>query len=186
MQPSQHEESPWVEDTDASLHHAEAEWTGLSTSFTTAGYRDGISAGKEAALQEGFDAGFARTGAPRGRELGVLRGLAAALLLHLTRSSPGPGPAPKPEQEQAPARVREIVEKLAAVRFADLVSPDEEAMAHADAMCGENGSGGGVNEVQGQSPATDDDDDDDDLRTLRAQLETLLLEAGLNVPLGLD
>ncbi|KAH9032821.1 hypothetical protein EDB84DRAFT_1243530, partial [Lactarius hengduanensis] len=102
-------ESPWVEDDNAPSHHAEAEWTGLSTSFTTAGYRDGISSGKEAALQEGFDAGFARTGAPRGRELGVLRGLAAALLLHLSRSSPAAHPAQ--------TRVREIVDKLAAVRF---------------------------------------------------------------------
>jgi hypothetical protein len=142
-----------------------------------AGYRDGISAGKEAALQEGFDTGFARTGAPRGRELGVLRGLAAALLLHLTRSSPKS--AVNLAQTQAQARVREIVKKLAAVRFADLVSLDEEATAlheaDANALCGASGSGS-VNEVQGQSPSTDD------LCTLRTQLEALLLEAGLNVP----
>ncbi len=142
-----------------------------------AGYRDGISAGKEAALQEGFDAGFARTGAPRGRELGVLRGLAAALLLRLTRSSPGPAA----ELAQTQARVREIVDKLAAMRFADLVPRDEEATAHADAhaLCGAIGSGSHANVVQGQSSSTDD------LRMLRAELETLLLEAGLNVPLNL-
>ena len=140
-----------------------------------AGYRDGISAGKEAALQEGFDAGFARTGAPRGRELSILRGLAAALLLHLTRSSPGP--ASEVAQTKAQARVREIVNKLAAVRSADLVPPDEEA--DADALCSASGSGS-ANDVQGTSPYTDD------LRTLRTQLEMLLLEAGLNVPLDLD
>jgi hypothetical protein len=144
-----------------------------------AGYRDGISAGKEAALQEGFDAGFARTGAPRGRELGVLRGLAAALLIHLTRSSPGPA------TELAQARVREIVNKLAAVRFADLVPPDEEAMAlheaDADARCGASTSGSeSAKEVQGQSPSIDD------LRTLRTQLKTLLLEAGLDIPFKLN
>ena len=141
-----------------------------------AGYRDGISAGKEAALQEGFDAGFAHMGAPRGRELGVLRGLAAALLLHLTR--PSLGSAAELAQTQAPARVREIVNKLAAVRFADLVPPDEATALHeadADALCGASGTGS-ANEVQRQSPPTDD------LRTLRTQLETLLLEAGLNVP----
>ncbi|KAH8984428.1 hypothetical protein EDB92DRAFT_1950790 [Lactarius akahatsu] len=167
MQSSQDEESPWVEDDNAPSHHVEAEWAGLSTNFTTAGYRDGISSGKEAALQEGFDAGFARTGAPRGRELGVLRGLAAALLLHLSRSSPA--------VEPAQMRIREIVDKLAAVRF----RPDEEATAlhraGADAQCG-------ADEVQGQgqsSPA-------DDLRALRTQLESGLLEAGLDVPLGLD
>ncbi|KAH9022312.1 hypothetical protein EDB85DRAFT_2151806 [Lactarius pseudohatsudake] len=161
MQSSQDEESPWVEDDNAPSHHAEAEWTGLSTNFTTAGYRDGISSGKEAALQEGFDAGFARAGAPRGRELGVLRGLAAALLLHLSRSSP----AGQPAQTQ----VREIVDKLAAVRL----RPDEEATAL---------HGAGADEVQGQgqSPPADD------LRALRTQLESVLLEAGLNVPLGLE
>ncbi|KAH9032826.1 hypothetical protein EDB84DRAFT_117832 [Lactarius hengduanensis] len=160
MQSSQDEESPWVEDDNAPSHHAEAEWTGLSTNFTTAGYRDGISSGKEAALQEGFNAGFACTGASRGRELGVLRGLAAALLLHLSRSSP----AGQPAQTQ----VREIVDKLAVVRL----RPDEEAAALHRA---------GTDEVQGQgqSPPADD------LRALRTQFESVLLEAGLNVPLGL-
>ncbi|KAH9077773.1 hypothetical protein EDB83DRAFT_2514484 [Lactarius deliciosus] len=128
MQSSQDEESPWVEDDNAPSHHAEAEWIGLSTNFTTAGYRDGISSGKEAALQEGFDAGFVRIGVPRGREIGVLRGLAAALLLHLSRSSPAVQPAQ--------TRVREIVDKLAAVHS----QPDEEATAlhraGANAQCG--------------------------------------------------
>ena len=138
-----------------------------------AGYRDGISAGKEAALQEGFDAGFADTGAPRGRELGVLRGLAAALL-HLT-----PRPASELGQAQAQERIREIVGKLSAVRFADLVPPNESDSD--DPFCATNGTGGGcANEVKGQSPSTDD------LRTLRTQLETLLLEAGLSIALQLD
>jgi len=175
MQTSQDDESPWVDDNDAPLHHAEAEWASLSTNFTTAGYRDGIFAGKEAALQEGFDAGFARTGAPRGRELGVLRGLAAALL-HLT-----PGLAAEPAQAQA--QVREIVGKLAAVRFADLDQANEGASAlhdaDADALCTTNGSGS-TNGVQGGSPSTND------LCTLRTQLETLLLDAGLNISLDLD
>ncbi|KAH8981692.1 hypothetical protein EDB86DRAFT_3247578, partial [Lactarius hatsudake] len=125
---------------------------------------------KEAALEEGFDVGFARTGAPRGRGLGVLRGLAAALLLHLPRSSPAAQPAQ--------TRVREIVDKLAAAHF----RPDEEATAlhraDADAQCGaDEGQGQG----QGQSPQQADD-----LRALRTQLESVLLEAGLNVPLGSD
>ncbi|KAH9054021.1 hypothetical protein EDB83DRAFT_2225632 [Lactarius deliciosus] len=165
MQSSQDEESPWVEDDNAPSHYAEAEWTGLSTNFTTAGYREGISSGKEVALQEGFDVGFARTGAACGRELGIIRGPAAVLLLHLSRSSPAAQPAQ--------TRVREIVDKHAAVRF----RPDEEATAlhraDADAQCS-------ADEVQGQvqSPPADD------LRALRTQLESVLLEAGLNVPLG--
>ena len=151
---------------------------GGTSSPWQAGYRDGISAGKETALQEGFDAGFAHTGAPRGRELGVLRGLAAALLLHLT-----PGPAAELGQRQAQAQVREIVGKLAAVRFEDLVPPNEEAStlheADSNALCATDGSGS-ANDVQGERPSTKD------LRTLRTQLETLLLEAGLNISLDLD
>ncbi|KAH9032784.1 hypothetical protein EDB85DRAFT_1954151, partial [Lactarius pseudohatsudake] len=131
-------ESPWVEDDNAPSHHVKVEWTGFSKNFTNAGYRDGISSGKEAALQEALDATFARTGAPRERELGVLRGLATALLLHLSRSS-------SPATLLVQTRVREIVDKLAAVRF----RPDEEA-------------------------------------TALHRLESVLLEAGLNVPLGLD
>lgn len=151
---------------------------GGTSSPWQAGYRDGISTGKEAALQEGFDAGFARTGAPRGRELGVLRGLAATLLLHLT-----PRPAAELGQAQAQAQVREIVRKLAAVNFADLVPPNEEASAlhEADskALCATHSSGS-AHEVQREGPTTKD------LRTIRTQLERLLLEAGLNISLDLD
>ena len=35
MQTSQDDESPWVDDNDAPLHHAETEWASLSTNFTT-------------------------------------------------------------------------------------------------------------------------------------------------------
>ncbi|KAH9162714.1 hypothetical protein EDB89DRAFT_2024320 [Lactarius sanguifluus] len=119
------------------------------------GYRDGISSGKEVALQEGFDAAFACSGAPRGRELGVLRGLATAHLLpHL------------PLLPRRPARVLEIVDKLAAGRF----RPNEEATVLHSAGA----------DAQGKAhPLTT-------LRALRMQLESVLLEAGLNVPLGLD
>ena len=140
-----------------------------------AGYRDGISAGKEAALQEGFDAGFADTGAPRGREIGVLRGLAAALL-HQT-----PRPASEQGQAHAQKRIREIVGKLAAVRFADLVPPNQSNSDNL--VCATNGSGC-ANEAKGQSHGQSQSTDD--LRTLRTQLETLLLEAGLNISLHLD
>ena len=70
--------------------------------------------------------------------------------------------------------------KLAAVRFADLVPPNEADSD--DPLCATNGAGSGcANEVKGlKSPSTDD------LRTLRTQLETLLLEAGLSIALHLD
>ncbi|KAI0315889.1 hypothetical protein OF83DRAFT_1164597 [Amylostereum chailletii] len=49
-------ESPWDENPG---NIQDAEWQKLSDDFTNAGYREGITAGKEGALQEGFDAGFA-------------------------------------------------------------------------------------------------------------------------------
>ena len=35
MQSSQDDESPWVDDNDVPLHHAETEWASLTTNFTT-------------------------------------------------------------------------------------------------------------------------------------------------------
>ncbi|KAJ7058045.1 hypothetical protein C8F01DRAFT_1149291 [Mycena amicta] len=52
-------DSPWNDDaTPESSSHIE--WSKISSEFTNAGYREGITAGKESALQEGFDAGFAQ------------------------------------------------------------------------------------------------------------------------------
>ncbi|KAI0770372.1 hypothetical protein C8Q74DRAFT_895355 [Fomes fomentarius] len=107
------------------------------TSPTYAGYREGITAGKESALQQGFDEGFAQVGAPIGRELGILRGLCSAFLAFLSRA-----PATIPPsfsisssliQDNASllAQVREIAAALANVRFSDIAPLDLEAIAHA-------------------------------------------------------
>ncbi|TFY74295.1 hypothetical protein EWM64_g9718 [Hericium alpestre] len=81
-------ESPWEDDTTAVPQAHEAEWAKLSSDFTNSGYREGITAGKEDALQEGFDAGFAEVGVPLGQELGLLRGLASALQSFLAPMPP--------------------------------------------------------------------------------------------------
>ncbi|KAG8714075.1 hypothetical protein FRC09_018034, partial [Ceratobasidium sp. 395] len=70
---------------------ADREWNKLSNDFMTAGYREGITAGKESALQEGFDDGFASVGASLGRQLGVLRGMANAALAVCVRGRAGQG-----------------------------------------------------------------------------------------------
>ncbi|KIL64361.1 hypothetical protein M378DRAFT_126775 [Amanita muscaria Koide BX008] len=115
-------DSPW-EDEAADLTLArENEWSKLASDFTNAGYREGINAGKEAALQEGFDAGFAQVGAPLGRELGVLRGIASALVGFLSSSK-----APSSSLIEA----RDIAAQLSKVRFSDIAPPDLEAEAHA-------------------------------------------------------
>ncbi|KAI0372244.1 hypothetical protein BV20DRAFT_1034716 [Pilatotrama ljubarskyi] len=104
----------------------DSEWTKISSEFTNAGYREGITAGKESALQQGFDEGFAQVGAPLGRELGILRGLCSALISFLGRPQTQP-----PQAETLLAEVRDIAAQLANVRFSDIAPPDLEALAHA-------------------------------------------------------
>lgn len=192
-----------------------------------AGYREGITAGKESALQEGFDAGFAKTGGPIGRELGLLRGVANALLLHLSQSpsrtrtrtrtqhqksdeNPQHAELPRDESKATSSSatkhvllLQEIVDALAAVRFADIVPPplDEETEGHARCAA----------DLKSGTDDDDDDDDDggkegeeagprsaglgsvatttttiDDVRALRVKLENLLRESGLKVDLNLE
>lgn len=103
-------------------------------SSSKAGYREGITAGKEAHLQQGFDEGFAQTGAPLGREIGLLRGAAAALLSLLTSQRPLPaaGDATIPPNRDALIQdARAIVSELNDIRFSDIAPPDLEAEQHA-------------------------------------------------------
>ena len=91
--------------------------------LTEAGYREGITAGKESALQEGFDAGFSQVGAPLGRDLGILRGIASALISFLS--------SPSAQGSSSLAEARDIAAGLAKVRLSDIAPPDLEAKAHA-------------------------------------------------------
>lgn len=209
------DESPWDDSpSGGTTHAAEAEWTRLSSGFQNAGYREGITAGKEGALQEGFDTGFAQTGGPLGRELGLLRGVASALLLHLSRPRPRTRtrtqheheePHPEPESGATSANVREIVDALAAVRFADLAPPppqplhaheeEEEGHTHThsveDSLKSGRGDGNGGRE-EGQETSSRSEGlgsvvtTIEDVRALRVKLETLLGESGLKVDLNLE
>ncbi|PBK71850.1 hypothetical protein ARMSODRAFT_882865 [Armillaria solidipes] len=113
-------DSDWDEEVTSDLHVGEAEWTKMSSEFTDTGYREGITAGKEAALQEGFDAGFAQVGAPIGHELGLLRGIASVLTAFLSSAS-------DPDREEA----RSISSALSSIRFSDIAPRDLEAEEHA-------------------------------------------------------
>ncbi|KAJ7623659.1 hypothetical protein FB45DRAFT_112349 [Roridomyces roridus] len=118
-------DSPW-DDTAAPSISRDIEWTKISNEFTNVGYREGITAGKESALQEGFDDGFAGVGVPLGREIGALRGRAAALLAFVQ------SPLCVVEGREALlAEARAIASALANVRFTDVVPRDLEAEAHA-------------------------------------------------------
>ena len=93
-----------------------------------AGYREGITAGKESALQAGFDAGYAQVGVPLGREIGLLRGTALALTTFIDSQQP---PQPVEIQNEVMKEIRAISAQLSCIRFSDIVPRDLEAEAHA-------------------------------------------------------
>jgi hypothetical protein len=93
-----------------------------------AGYREGITAGKESALQAGFNAGYAQVGVPLGREMGLLRGTALALMTFV--DSPQL-PQPAEVLNEALKEIRTISAQLSDIRFSDIVPRDLEAEAHA-------------------------------------------------------
>jgi len=93
-----------------------------------AGYREGITAGKESALQAGFDAGYAQVGVPLGREMGILRGTALALMTFI--DSPQPL-QPAETLTKALKEIQAISSQLSDIRFSDIVPRDLEAEAHA-------------------------------------------------------
>ena len=90
--------------------------------YWQAGYREGITAGKEAASQEGFDVGFADVGVPIGRELGLLRGTSSVVLAFLQKSS---------DINEMLTEAQEISSQLSRVRFSDIMPRDLEAEEHA-------------------------------------------------------
>ncbi|KAG8214828.1 hypothetical protein J3R82DRAFT_9977 [Butyriboletus roseoflavus] len=94
----------------------------FTSEFTNSGYREGIIAGKEAFLQSGFDAGFADVGVPLGRELGNLRGAAAAMRSFLNSQ--------KPDSLEL-QELRRMSSILSTIRFSDITPRDLEAEQHA-------------------------------------------------------
>ncbi|EGN98029.1 hypothetical protein SERLA73DRAFT_26694, partial [Serpula lacrymans var. lacrymans S7.3] len=117
-------DTPWDDNANANIVR-ETEWSNISNEFTNAGYREGIVAGKESTLQEGFDAGFASVGVPLGRKLGNLRGVISAVLSVL-----GSQPDSQPSADLL-IEAREIAAALANIRFSDIAPPDLEAEQHA-------------------------------------------------------
>ncbi|KIK78741.1 hypothetical protein PAXRUDRAFT_834464 [Paxillus rubicundulus Ve08.2h10] len=130
-------ESPWEENPQAE-YAPEANWTKISTEFTNSGYREGIIAGKETSLQEGFDAGFADVGVPIGRELGNLRGAVSTIVSFLRSHSP----AKSPELDEA----HNISSILISVRLSDITPHDLEAEQHAREHLGSDDPGLAENE----------------------------------------
>lgn len=149
-------DDPWDDNADNTAVQ-DVEWSRLSSNFTNVrkprchkyclrkiliiskvGYREGITAGKEAASQEGFDDGFAYVGVPIGREIGVLRGVSSAVLAFLKGGLPG--------QESLVSEAEEIASQLARFRFSDVMPRDLEAEEHARQHMEAEGIPLGVNE----------------------------------------
>ncbi|PVG00336.1 hypothetical protein CPB86DRAFT_782666 [Serendipita vermifera] len=93
------------------------------------GYREGITAGKESALQEGFDEGFEKIGAPIGRELGYLRGIVHALSSTLEHIPTHAGS--EISRSQLATDLQELIQRLNRLRLKDLAPRDLQAEAHA-------------------------------------------------------
>ncbi|CBQ68287.1 conserved hypothetical protein [Sporisorium reilianum SRZ2] len=74
--------------SSAARSMAERDSAKVDALFNDTGYREGITAGKLSTLQLGFDQGFNEVGATLGRQVGVLRGQVAALLLLTSPASP--------------------------------------------------------------------------------------------------
>ncbi|EAU88002.1 hypothetical protein CC1G_01649 [Coprinopsis cinerea okayama7 len=134
-------DSPWDDSIDDDVHRREVEWDNIASNFTNAGYREGITAGKEGALQEGFDSGFETTGAPLGREVGRARGIASAILSLLNDTPHALG-----LDESAANDIRDIASQLSNIRFSDIAPPDLEAEEHEREHRLANGESMDVNE----------------------------------------
>jgi len=196
-----------LEDDDNTVpehHFGRQEWDRLEDNFINAGYREGITAGKEEALQEGFDYGFETYGVPIGREIGMLRGLASALLIFLSRedkdnhpslpgarqgASPTGVPGAERSEEQVRAwlgltnirtKVAEIVRALADVRLASLIPPDVEAIEHAKEHAGGDE---GLGKLAGLDATEERERKVQEVEILKTRLKLVLQELGLDIAL---
>ncbi|KZV98857.1 hypothetical protein EXIGLDRAFT_831861 [Exidia glandulosa HHB12029] len=154
--------------------HADREWNKLQNEFTNAGFREGAIAGKEAALQDGFDHGF-DTGAPVGRSLGVLRGYAAAALAIVTKDATLQALEPD---------LRDIIAQLSNVRLHELVK-DEPAVTtssahpHSDLLGSERSEVREMDELEAALGQLGSARPAEGIDGLRARLQVLLSQLGL-------
>ncbi|KAF3336011.1 putative tRNA 2'-phosphotransferase isoform X2 [Carex littledalei] len=75
------EEDIWGDDSDENSNSGSSlrrEWISRHNRFHTMGYREGITEGKEASAQEGFNVGF-RQAVRVGKKWGLVRGITSAI-----------------------------------------------------------------------------------------------------------
>lgn len=101
---------------------------GLLNPVSQVGYREGITAGKDGALQEGFDDSFATIGAPLGREVGILRGTVHVLLARWENQVDD---GTLRTESVLYSELRALSRRLDAIRLKDLAPKDVQAELHA-------------------------------------------------------
>ena len=79
-------------------------------------------------MQEGFDEGFAQTGAPIGRHIGLLRGFASTLVTYISSGAALPA---GPDSQAVLEEARSVSAGLGDIRFSDIAPPDLQAEQHA-------------------------------------------------------
>lgn len=115
----------------------------LASCYIQVGYREGITEGKEAKLQQGFDEGFAAS-VPTSRRIGRLRGQAHSFLAYLKALQTSTSSTSTSSSSQNTALVRSLFQEtshllssLSNIKRQDLFPPDLEAKAHAKTHAGE-------------------------------------------------
>ncbi|KAH8550593.1 hypothetical protein BGW37DRAFT_497558 [Umbelopsis sp. PMI_123] len=83
------EDDIWASDEDSDQVSydqmiAQREWEKMNEVHGNEGYKDGIVAGKDITIQEGFNKGY-KEGVALGRQFGKLRGIASTLLVYYTQ-----------------------------------------------------------------------------------------------------
>lgn len=106
----------------------------MSPRLLQEGYREGITAGKLANLQAGFDDGYILSSSAS-RQLGFLRGSSSSLLACLLATPasrhPGPSSPPPRDLDKVIADTCALIARLSRVRAADIIPADKEAETHA-------------------------------------------------------
>ncbi|GAA5937361.1 Yae1p [Sporobolomyces koalae] len=132
-----HSEDEALESAPGTEQISTQEWDKLSSRYHDAGYRDGITNGKNSNLQLGFDQGFSLASS-YARQVGQLRGVATTLLSILTTQS-GSKHVPTlinaqdegNTKDSIVSQLREVVNLLGKLERDQVLPVDQEALEHA-------------------------------------------------------
>ena len=171
-----------LEEEYANVRSIPLSWC-LLIPFSQVGYREGITAGKERALQEGFDDSFASIGAPLGREVGILRGTVHVLLARWENQANDDTTS---TQSVPYNELRALSRRLDAIRLKDLAPKDVQAELHAlEHMDVEKE---GQDDVLAQSFSTlgtaDRPDARKELNEIKIQLQSIFCNMSISIDLN--